>query len=220
MQQSELPLYPKLSSIYNKIMQLAIAIVIIVVLMEFWLYASRTMENTISQNFTQTSKDFIAQVNKGLTAIIVSNESIADKQLMNKHLQAFIDESAQPQWIKDISYYGETGQLLLSSTDQESINALYGISLYHSNVSEQFSPFIEEVRTPNTQGYLRITMKRGYFTDRLSQANFEHYEFIRIMMILAGLVGFLLTRGLNRFSRQGYRLNKNINKAKDSLPDK
>ena len=215
MQQPELPLYPKLSSIYNKIMQLAIAIVIIVVLMEFWLYASRSMETTISQNFTQTSRDFVSQLNKGFSAVIVSNEALADKQLMNKHLQAFIDQSAQPEWIKDISYYGVTGQLLLSSTDQKPINALYGISVYQPDLSDKYSPFVEEVRTDNFHGYLRVTMERGYFTDRLSQANFEHYDFIRIMMILAGLVGFLLTRGLNRFSRQGYRLNKQINKAND-----
>ena len=220
MQQSELPLYPKLSSIYNKIMQLAIAIVIIVVLMEFWLYASRSMENTIGHNFTQTSRDFVSQVNKGLTAIILSNESIADKQIINKQIQAYIDQSAQPKWIKDISYYGETGELLLSSTDQRSINALYGISLYQPNLSKQYVPFVEDVLTENSHGYLRVTMERDYFTSRLSQANFEHYDFIRVMMILAGLVGFLLTRGLNRFSRQGYRLNKNINKANHSAHEK
>ena len=42
MTQTEQPLYPKLSSIYNKIMQLAIAIAFIIVLMNLWLY-SQTM---------------------------------------------------------------------------------------------------------------------------------------------------------------------------------
>ncbi|GAA5140703.1 AhpA/YtjB family protein [Thalassotalea piscium] len=213
MQQPELPLYPKLSSIYNKIMQLAIAIVIIVVLMEVWLYASRSMEKTIEHNFTQTSRDYIAQVNRGLQSILISNELLADKQLMTQHIQTYIDESAQPEWIKDISYYGKTGQLLLSSTEHKTMNSLYGISLYQPDLSEQFLPFVANVRTENFEGYLRITMEREYFTSRLSQANFEHYDIIRLMMILAGLVGFLLTRGLNRFSRQGYRLNKNSNKV-------
>ncbi|XQW84065.1 AhpA/YtjB family protein [Thalassotalea piscium] len=210
MQQSELPLYPKLSSIYNKIMQLAIAIVIIVVLMESWLYASRSMENTINNNFTQTSRDYVSQVNRGITAIILSNELLADKQIITKHIQKFIDESAKPRWIKDISYYGDTGQLLLSSSEQKSINALYGISLYQPNLSDKYFPFVEDIRTDNFHGYLRVTMERDYFTRELTQANFEHYDLIRLMMILAGFVGFLLTRGLNRFSRQGYRLNKTI----------
>ena len=213
MQQSELPLYPKLSSIYNKIMQLAIAIVILVVLMEFWLYASRTMESSIEENFQQTSTDYIAQVNRGLIAILASNKPNINKQLTHSEIQTYIDESAVPKWVKSISYYSETGQLLLASKEQKSVNDLYGISDFHQNVSKKYIPFVDEIRTANFRGYLRITLEKSYFTSGLSQANFEHYELIRIMMIMAGFVGFLLTRGLNRFSRQGYRLNKNTNAA-------
>ena len=197
MQQSELPLYPKLSSIYNKIMQLAIAIVCIVVLMEVWIYTSRSMDNSIIENFTQTSRDYVTQVNHGLSALL------DDK----KKVQAFIEQSATPDWIKDITYYDVTGRLLMSSSGYKPINEMYGISQYHADVSDRYIPFIQEVRTDNLKGYLRVTLERDYFTKSLTQANYQHYELLRIMMMVAGLIGFLLTRGLNRFSRQGYRLH-------------
>lgn len=199
MQQSELPLYPKLSSIYNKIMQLAIAIVCIIVLMEVWIYTSRSMDNSILANFTQTSRDYVTQVNHGLSALLISK----DKQ----RIQAYIDQSATPTWIKDITYYDVTGRLLMSSSGYEPINDLYGINVYQVDVSDRYIPFVQEVRTEQLKGYLRVTLERDYFTKSLTKANYEHYELLRIMMMVAGLVGFLLTRGLNRFSRQGYRLH-------------
>jgi len=201
MQQSELPLYPKLSSIYNKIMQLAIAIIIIVVLMEVWLFTSKAMEASIEQNFRQVNRDYIEQLSRGVEALLPGKR---------ENIQSFIENSAKPEWVKDISFYGVTGQTLFSSEQQESIRDLYGINQFQLNVSDKFVPFIHEVRTDELKGYLRLTVEREYFTGSLSQANYQHYDLLRVMMMLAGLVGFLLTRGLNRFSRQGYRLNKSI----------
>ena len=51
MKQIEQPLYPKLSSIYNKIMQLAIAIVLIIVLLNLWLASSNQSKDSIEEHF-------------------------------------------------------------------------------------------------------------------------------------------------------------------------
>jgi hypothetical protein len=34
------------------------------------------------------------------------------------------------------------------------------------------------------------------------------YELMRLMTLIAVVIGFFLTRGFNRFSRQGFRMNK------------
>ena len=42
----------------------------------------------------------------------------------------------------------------------------------------------------------------------LFNINDENSSLFRLIVLLSGLVGFLLTRGFNRFSRQGFRLAK------------
>jgi len=54
-------------------------------------------------------------------------------------------------------------------------------------------------------GYVRVTVKKNYFIDDLNTTNYDNHALIRLMMIIAVCIGFLLTRGLNRFSRQGFR---------------
>ena len=53
---------------------------------------------------------------------------------------------------------------------------------------------------------MRLTLDKKYLTLDLLKNNDEQFTLLRLMMIIAGIVGFLLTRGLNRFSRQGFRL--------------
>ena len=50
-------------------------------------------------------------------------------------------------------------------------------------------------------------MEYSYLIDILAKTDDDQQALFRLMLLLAGLVGFLLTRGLNRFSRRGYRLN-------------
>lgn len=200
MTETEQPLYPKVSSIYNKIMQLAIAIVIIVILMNLWFFSYEQSQRSFNQHFRLISQQYLSQIASG------SKLLLADKQLK---LQQFIDDMAKPAWVKDVSFYDETGQLLLASNQQNSINDLFGISQFKANKSSQYTPFIEEIRQNNSlKGYLRLTVEGKALTKNISQTTAQQYDLMRLMMLLAGVVGFLLTRGLNRFSRRGFRLSK------------
>ncbi len=200
MTQTELPLYPKLSSIYNKIMQLAIAIFIIIVLMNLWVYSYRENNRALEQHFRYISEQNLAQMTSSVKLMMAKNR---------QQLQQYFDEVAEQNWLKDISLYDATGQLLMATSHQASIKELYGLSLYKQDRSEQFTPFVSELRIDGKlEGYLRITVENQVITHTMSQAANEHYDLLRLMMILAGVVGFLLTRGLNRFSRQGFRLAK------------
>jgi len=83
------------------------------------------------------------------------------------------------------------------------------------------TPFVEEIRhsdsgSHNPHGYLRFTIEQSYLTDILAKSDEEQQSLLRLMLLLAGVVGFLLTRGLNRFSRRGYRLTTSDEKHKKS----
>ena len=74
------------------------------------------------------------------------------------------------------------------------------------NQSENLSPFIGEIRQKSLLGYVRLTLDKKHLTEKLLTNSDEQFTLLRLMMIIAGIVGFLLTRGMNRFSRQGFRL--------------
>jgi len=198
----EKPLYPKLSSIYNKIMQLAIAIAFIVLLMNLWIYSQTQTEETINQHFYDVGEQYLQQTSVGVSVFTTEIKTKQSRALM----QNYIDELQQVQAIKEIHLYDITGQLLISSKGAKSVQALYGLSENELNKSESFPPFIGELRQESLIGYIRLTLDKKHLTEKLLTNSHEQFTLLRLMMIIAGIVGFLLTRGLNRFSRQGFRL--------------
>ena len=198
MSQPEQPLYPKLSSIYNKIMQLAIAIFFIVLLMNLSLFSQQQSQHSIEQNFDYTGEQYLSQASAGIQVLLAREK--------DKELQAYIDSLSRTEIIKEILVYDPSGQLLVSSSGIGSIKDLYGISLNKLNLSNDFIPFAQEIRTDKLLGYVRITLEKSYLTEQLSKTSNEQHQLTRLMMIIAVGVGFLLTRGFSRFSRQGFRL--------------
>jgi len=202
MTQTEQPLYPKLSSIYNKIMQLAIAIAFIIVLMNLWLYSQTMNKQTIEQHFYEVAQQYLLQASAGLSVLTPELKTKQSRQL----LQNYVDELQQTELINEIHLYDITGQLIISSESAKSVKALYGLSKKNLNKSETSVPFVGEIRKESLVGYVRLTLDKQYLTNKLLDNNDQQFTLLRLMMIIAGVVGFLLTRGLNRFSRQGFRL--------------
>ncbi len=198
MEPTNLPLYPKYSSIYNKIMQLAIAIVLIIVLLNLWLVSSNQSQATIDEHFYVLGDQHIEQAIMGVKNL----QLIENKEDLNKFTQGLADAD----WVHDIRIYDATGQVIADSEKSRSMKDLYGITLNKTNKSDKLVPFIKEIRTDKLIGYVRITIKKEIFTQKLDTTSYENHGLLRLMMLISIAIGFLLTRGLNRFSRQGYRL--------------
>jgi len=99
--------------------------------------------------------------------------------------------------------------VIVKSDTSKQINDLYGVNINQLNQSDEYIPFVRELTdiSDNTlKGYIRITVAKVHLTKSLSRTNDEQHNLMRLMLLVAGVVGFLLTRGFNRFSRQGYRL--------------
>lgn len=212
MNKSEQPLYPKLSPIYNKILQLLSAILLIVLLMTLWLSTAEKSEQVLSLHFKQTADKFLQQAIAGVSVLLVEKEISQSKKSRDAQLQSYLNQLGEADFIKQVHLYDKTGLLLLKSTsDGEasvSIKSLYGIDerLKTLNKSSKYSPFVSEIRTEKLIGYLRLTIEKSYLTATLAKDNYNRQTLSRLLLIIAGLVGFLLTRGLNRFSRQGFRI--------------
>ncbi len=224
MKQAEQPLYPKLSSIYNKILQLASAILLIIVLMS--ILQSTAVKNSakLTEHFNFIAKQQLQQAIAG-TAIILEQE-YKDKQSRKALLQQYLDGLAKVNFVKQIHLYDDTGLLLVSSVaakegseldgvnhpTAKTMNDLYGISPHQANLTDKLTPFVDEIRHSSASnnslhGYLRFTIEASYLIDILAKVDKEQRSLQHLMLLLAGIVGFLLTRGVNRFSRRGYRLS-------------
>lgn len=234
MKQAEQPLYPKLSSIYNKILQLASAISLIIVLISILHSTGIKNNNNLTEHFNFIAKQ---QLQQAIAGAMVLLEQEHKNNIEKKYLlQRYLDGLAKVNFVKQAHLYDATGQLLVSSTalkidkqgndiarpKAKSINDLYGISPYQRNLSDKLTPFVEEIRHSDASsyklhGYLRFTIEPSYLTEILAQADEEQQSLHRLMLLMAGVVGFLLTRGLNRFSRRGYRLPPNAKRYKNSL---
>lgn len=198
MKQIEQPLYPKLSSIYNKILQLAIAILLIVVVMNFWVTSRDAQQVQIQQHGDTIGKIYLAQAAANLAM-----------HLAEKHddLQQYVDNLARQPLVKSVHIYGKTGQVIAASANNESIKDLFGISVMKVNQSDDITPFVQELRFKNLEGYIRLSLHRSLLVDDLAKNSNSQYDIMRFLMVVTGVIGFLLTRGLNRFSRQGFRLH-------------
>lgn len=209
MTQSELPLYPKLSSIYNKIMQLAIAVVLILVLINVLIFSQQENEENIEQHFKGIGQQYSQQIAISVASLLENKN--------NKQIETYIEQLVKSPEIYEVFVYSNSGQLLFESKDANPIKDLYGVSKSYFNSSAAFVPFVQELRedlqgketTDNELlGYVRLTLDKNSLVKPLFVANNDTSEIYRILLCLAVAVGFLLTRGLNRFSRQGFRLDK------------
>jgi len=207
MKQLEQPIYPKLSPIYNKILQLMAAIIFIIVLMNLWLFIVNKSEKTLSEHFDYTSNQHLQQAIAGIDVLLTSQP-----RNNKKNLQRYINKLNEIDFIKQVHLYDITGRLVMSANGGTSssalINDLFGISENRLNKSDKYVPFVHEIRNEKLLGYLRLTIEKSYFVSTFEKENDEREMLFRLMFLLAGLVGFLLTRGLNRFSRQGYRVKR------------
>lgn len=214
MNKSEQSLYPKLSSIYNKILQLVSAILLIVALMSFLVANIEKSNKVVEQHFEQVAEKFLQQSVAGISVLLTENTLLISNKVRSAQLQSYLNNIASADFIKQVHLYDQTGLLMLKSElsgeASASIKLLYGIdeSLQTLDKSKQYVPFIKEIRTDNLIGYLRLTIEKSYLTSELSKNSDESQTLSRILLIIAGLIGFLLTRGLNRFSRQGFRAPK------------
>ncbi len=210
MSSTELPLYPKLSSIYNKIMQLAIAIVLIIVVMNIWIASDQQSKAVINKHFNTIGQDYIAQASATVSQLLADNKTEQQNNALKKYLDTLVVAKA----VNSVSFYDETGQLIINVNNDPTMNEIYAHLNDKQKISAQYIPFVREIRRleqvkngiAEVQGYLRLTINKPLITQTLTQAERDKSQLERLMLMIAGLIGFLLTRGLNRFSRQSFRL--------------
>lgn len=198
MTQTELPLYPKISTIYNKILQLAIAIIIIGILLHSTIDRVIKDEKQVETYFTQYGHDYLSQAASATTMLI--------QDATKEHLKQHIENLSSVPFVNSVFLYDKNGQEIFSAGELKTIKTLYGIDTHQEPSYQKYTPFVAELRGDKLHGYLRLTIEQPVIVQRLEQDNAEHQEQVRYLLFMAGVAGFFLTRGLSRFNRKGFRV--------------
>jgi membrane protein len=198
-----LQLYPKISSIYNKIMQLAIAITLILVVLHLWQSTTNRQFELIDQQFSRLARIETQQIAQAMTQLISNDEAKTREQWLQ-----YIEVLTTEGHIDSVVVYDQTGQRILSTEQAKTMNELYGLAPHSLDKSQQFVPFVGTIEQPEGNGYIRVTYNKQSITKDAVVAAMQQQQLIRIMMLLSLGAGFFLTRGLSRFSRQSYRIPK------------
>lgn len=195
---TDLPLYPKISSIYNKILKLIIAVVITAVIFTLWVDNFSDNEHSFDQHFQAIGNSFIQQ--SVVTAkVLIENNDI-------EKIERYIETLPQTEIVFDAHFYDVTGQTIASSSKSQTINELYGQSASLKNVSREFVPFISEVRGDKLHGYIRITLIKEQVTKSLFVRVKNQAGQILTMLLLSVVVGILLTKGLRSRRVLGHKV--------------
>lgn len=192
----EQPLYPKLSSIYNKILQLSLAIILMVMMMSFWVFSQQEQQQQIQQHADEFSQYYLAQAASNVMFHLSNNR---------EQLQVYVDDLAKQPLVADVHVYDNKGAIIAKSQAAKSIKTLYGIAANTSDHSQNITPYVQQLTSTQFSGHLRLSLHRPLLVDKLLADSRNQFDINRVLMAIAGIIGFLLTRGFNRFSRQGFR---------------
>ena len=182
-------------------MQLAIAIIFIIVLMNLWLSNVRKDEFVLAQHFSQMGEQYLQQ-----TAMSISQLQQTKKK---KSVEQFIQKLVEQEHIKSVQVYDAGGQKVAEAGQAESALSLYGADTNSPDAkdnSDQFTPFVMSLTSDPNSGFVRLDVKASVITQALAEENNNQQQLARVMLLMAGCAGFFLTRGLSRFSRQGFRV--------------
>ena len=200
MKQNSVSLYPKISSIYNKILQLAIAVILVILLLNLAIFNNSENSATLEQHFDQLGHEFLLQ-NKASVELLLRQKNRAQ-------LRAYIEQQVTNEVIASAHLYSHTGQLIASSNEQ-SINQLYNVGNKQNGaqmaVTKDLVPFVLALGKQGELGYLRFNLNKEKLLVALEQRQQHNQQLLHLLILLAGFIGFLLTRGFARFSRQGFR---------------
>ncbi|QBY05157.1 hypothetical protein E2K93_12530 [Thalassotalea sp. HSM 43] len=191
-------IYPQVTPIYVKLMQIGVAVILLLMILNLSVMGVDDSEDLLDKHFDAVAKQHLLQ------AVNTSKVLLADKN--KQQIQAFVSSLADADFVEQAVLYDSKGEAIASSDNQTSIQQLYGLSLGSESQAADYVPFIEEIREQKLYGYLRMNLVKQNVTEQMQGQIYSQFELFRIMLITAVVAGFLLTRGLSRFSRHGLRL--------------
>jgi membrane protein len=201
MSQAELPLYPKISSIYNKIMQFGLALLLIVVIGNLWVFGLQRANNDVDKQFYMMARHYVTQASLTAKMFFEQNKTV--------EFTDYVNSLAGAELVAQAVIYDPQGKVLASSVSSSTINEYFGVDAGHFELNRPYIPFAQEIRGDKLYGYIRLNLNRNELIGEVKEKLNRQFEIFRLLLICSGVAGMFLIRSFNRISSKNLLLRKN-----------
>lgn len=184
---------PSNYSIIKRLLNLALVIVGVIICFNVWLNHANQSRIWYQQQASQLGRSLTHLSSQLLTKALIND----DKEQIQAHLNFLKQDS----YVTGVALYNQKGQLIQDKDNQVSMVARMKMS------SSQSLIFIQNIVSENGEiiGYLRLILDEK----KVMQFHFDYQnellQQIEVLLLLAALVGLLLTRAFYTFRYRKYR---------------
>jgi membrane protein len=197
------------TSVYRRLSQVALSVVLLIVVLDMWISANSVGEKLQSDHTASLTRQLAQQ------SALVAMRFIKQKQA--DELTVMLNDLITDPFIQQSMVYDKTGKIIAQSADSvtahqahiDKIEPFDALTPVNAPLppSPQLKMYVTEIYDDDKLlGYLRI----GYLqTKAIKEPLLFHNNIMRqilLMMLICGVIGFMLTRGFARFSRNSYRI--------------
>lgn len=184
---------------------------LLIVLMNLWISANSTGANNYQLLAYNSARAMTTQ------AAALASGYLVDKN--EALLQKIVDNLAADPFIADATFYDKSGITLFTSQLSQTATARFNNSTDYVKASEKAVVVDLEV-AEHRVGFLRVTYIEKQAVARAQEAHGNVMKQSLLMVLLASIMGFLLTRAFSRFNRMSYRIDKSAEAHQpESQPD-
>ncbi len=197
------------TSVYRRLTQVALSVVLLIVVLSMWISANSVGEQLQSDHTANLTRQLAQQ------SALVAMRFIKQKQ--TNELTVMLNDLITDPFIQQSMVYDKSGKIIAQSSDSVTAHQAYIDKIEPFDAltpvnrplppPPQLKMYVTEIYDgEKLLGYLRI----GYLqAQAIKQPLVFHGNIMRqilLMMLICGVIGFMLTRGFARFSRNSYRV--------------
>lgn len=189
---------PESTSSNIKLLQICLAVLGIWVLLHAWVVSEQQGRTLLQQQSQLLMRETLSALSH-TAAYLIEQDQLGGLEQLTQHI------AASP-FLHDVVVYDANGVRM--SWSESSAPAR---QLYHPDYDEPLQAMVQPInKGQQLLGYIKISLRVDASITPLSQPWRQLMQRLLLMLIVAGIVGFLLRRGFSRFSRQSLRLRRQI----------
>lgn len=191
--QNHIPI-PDSTSSTIKLLQIGIAIAGIWLLLQCWVWLQQQGTAMLQQQSSQLTRETLTALSH-TAAYLIENDQLDGLEQLTQHI-------AQSPFLHDVVVYDANGMRMSWSPGSEPARLLYSPAQ-----AEPLQAMVQPImQGEQLLGYIKLSLKLDASLTPGSVSWQQLMQYVLLMLILAGFVGYMLRRGFSRLSRQSLRL--------------
>ena len=217
---------PKLSttSVYRRLAQVLLSLILLVIILYKWVSADLQANDVIQENTKTLIDKLVSHASVQASHLIKPKANKKDSKALKTQLLQLLNDLSQDPHIEQAVVYDQHGTTIASSNGAISATQFHQQQLFPPDAytpinidmateTNQTLMVVHEIRKDDILlGYLRINYYHDLIISPNTPTKRQLMEEVLFMVLLSAVMGFLLTRGFARFSRNTFRMNDSDSK--------